>query len=74
MSFDIKHILGLSQQNYRLGDHVYDSSGRLTFVTIRLYNTKNDCDFAVNEFAVYNMSAVYDTNGFLIDYKVVKIS
>ena len=73
MSMDLKHILGLSQQNYRLSDHVYDSSNRLTSVVIKLYNSKNDCDIDTNEFAAYGMTAVYDTNGLLIDYKVVKI-
>lgn len=73
MSLDVKHILGLSQQNYRLSDHVYDNSNRLTSVTIKLYNSKNDCDFDINEFATYNMTAVYDTVGLLIDYKVVKL-
>jgi len=73
MSIDIKLILGLSQNNYRLSDHNYDSGQRLTSVKIKLYNSKTDCDNAVNEFATYQMNATYDTNGLLIDYKVVKI-
>ena len=73
ISLDIKHILGLSQQNYRLSDHVYDSSNRLTSVIIKLFKTKDDCDFDINEFATYNMNAVYDNVGLLIDYKVVKL-
>jgi hypothetical protein len=73
MSIDIKLILGLVQHNYRLSDHAYDSGQRLTAVKIKLYNTKTDCDNAVNEFATYQMNSSYDVNGLLIDYKVVKI-
>lgn len=70
--FDVKHILGLVQQNYRLSGHVYDSENRLTSVTIKIFNSKNDCDNNINSFANYTMSAAYDSNGLLIDYKVVK--
>jgi len=72
ISFDVKHILGLSQQNYRLSNHVYDDDFRLTSVTIKLFNTKTDCNNNVNSFANYTMNAAYDDNGLLIDYKVVK--
>jgi len=72
LSLDVKHILGLSQQNYRLSGHVYDSGNRLTSVTIKLFYTKSDCDNNVNNFANYTMNASYDANGLLIDYKVVK--
>jgi hypothetical protein len=72
ISLDIKYILGLSQQNYRLSNHVYDSSSRLTSVTIKIFYNKNDCDNNFNEFASYLMTASYDFNGLLIDYKVTK--
>jgi len=72
LSLDVKHILGLSQQNYRLSNHVYDDENRLTSVTIKLFTNKADCDNNVNNFANYTMNATYDINGLLIDYKVVK--
>ena len=72
ISLDVKHILGLSQQNYRLSGHVYDSANRLTSVTIKIFYNKADCDNNNNEFASYTMNAVYDTNGLLTDYKVTK--
>ena len=72
LSFDVKHILGLVQQNYRLSGHVYDAEHRLTSVTIKIFNTKADCDLNINDFANYTMTAAYDINGLLIDYKVVK--
>ena len=72
MFIDIKLILGLVQHNYRLSEHIYDSGQRLTSVKIKLYNTKNDCDNSINDFATYQMNATYDINGLLIDYKVTK--
>lgn len=72
LSLDIKHILGLSQQNYRLSNHVYDSGNRLTSVIIKIFNNKNDCENNINNFATYTMNAEYDTTGLLIDYKVTK--
>ena len=72
IAFDVKHILGLSQQNYRLSDHVYDDEFRLTTVTIKLFNNKIDCNNNINSFANYTMNASYDDNGLLIDYKVIK--
>lgn len=72
MSDSIKHILGLSQQNYRLSDQIYDSQGRLLSSTIKLYNTASDCNAETNHFASYDMSAAYDVNGLLYDYKVIK--
>lgn len=68
----LKLILGLVQQNYRLSEQIYDSEGRLLSVKIKLYNTKEDCDAETNYFASYSMTAAYDTNGLLYDYKVVR--
>lgn len=73
MTIDLKLILGLTQHNYRLSDHIYDSGQRLISVKIKLYNTKDDCDDEVNSFATYQMNATYDAQGLLIDYKVVKL-
>jgi hypothetical protein len=73
VAIDIKLILGLVQHNYRLSSHVYDSEHRLTFVVIKLFNSKSDCDSNINEFATYNMNAVYNFAGELVDYKVTRI-
>jgi hypothetical protein len=72
MSLDIKHILGLGQSNYRLSNHIYDQEGRLLSVTIKIFYNSIDCNNNINEFASYIMNASYDSNGLLIDYKVVK--
>lgn len=72
MTESLKLILGLVQQNYRLSEQIYDSEGRLLSVKIKLYNTKSDCDSETNSFASYTMTASYDINGLLYDYKVVR--
>lgn len=72
ISFDVKHILGLSQQNYRLSNHIYDDHNRLTSVTIKIFYNKFDCNNDVNNFASYTMNASYDSDGLLVDYKVIK--
>ena len=72
ISFDVKHILGLSQQDYRLSNHIYDDHNRLTSVIIKIFYNKFDCNNNVNSFASYTMDASYDSNGLLIDYKVIK--
>jgi len=70
--FDVKHILGLSQQNYRLNDHIYDEHNRLTSVSIKIFCNKFDCNNNINSFSSYTMNASYDSNGLLVDYKVIK--
>lgn len=69
----LKSILGLSQHNYRLLNHTYDSDHRLLSCNIKLYNTSYDCDNDLNAFEVYEMDAVYNALGELVNYKVIKL-
>lgn len=69
---DIKRILGLTQENFRIMDQVYDSKDLLQSATIKIYNNSNDCDNDINSLAEYSMTAIYDINGRLTDYKVIK--
>lgn len=73
MTSDIKRILGLTQENFRIVNHVYDStSNTLQSATIKIYETSTDCENDTNNFASYDMTAVYDDSNRLIDYKVTK--
>lgn len=72
MHEDIKRILGLTQENFRIIDQVYDSRDLLQSATIKIYNNSNDCINNINSLAEYSMSALYDSNGRLTDYKVIK--
>lgn len=66
-------VLGLSQSNYRLTDHVYSPDGCLLSANIHIYPTATDLENDTNKIQEYAMTAVYDTNGLLIDYKVVEV-
>lgn len=69
----VRRILGLSQENYRLFDCHYDSTGtRLESCTIKIYNNKTDCDNNLNAFSTYSMQSVYGQDGQLSSYKVTK--
>ena len=69
----VRRVLGLSQENYRLFNVSYDGTGlKMVGCTIKLYSTKADCEADTNAIARYTMSASYDLNSQLSDYKVVK--
>jgi len=71
----IKRILGLSQENYRLFDTVYDGSGkRLISCTIKIYGSKSDTLADTGPIATYNMVSTYDVDGQLGSYRVTKES
>lgn len=63
-------ILGLSQQNFRYTDQVYDSDGRLLSGNISIYSNSSDVDSQSNAISKYQVSSFYDVNGNLIDYRV----
>jgi len=69
----IKLILGLSQENFRIKDHVYTATDLLESATIRTYNTATDCDNDISPLAEYSMEATYDGGNRLISYKVIKV-
>ncbi len=72
MIIDIKRLLGLNQENYRLFNPVYDSDGYLLSVTTKIYQTAADCDNDTNAIAEYTMQATY-LNKQLNTYKVIKV-
>lgn len=69
---DVKRVLGLTQENFRIKDHVYDSGNNLQSATINIYNNSSDCENDTNPLAEYSMTALYDGGGRLISYKVIK--
>lgn len=64
--------LGLSQENYRLTEQVYDANNCLTSAKIAIYNSATDTENEVSPIAEYTVSATYDGNQRLIDYKVTE--
>jgi hypothetical protein len=68
-----KRILGLSQENYRFTNQVYDGEGCLTSGKISIYSSVSDTDNEINPITEYAIVAVYNANKELIDYKVTEI-
>lgn len=66
-------ILGLSQSNYRLTNQVYNGAGSLTSAVISIYSTAADTNAETLPIAQYQVTAVYNVNEQLIDYKVTEI-
>lgn len=52
-------ILGLSQENYRIFNPVYDSYKNMTSATIKIYSNATDCDNDVSPLATYEVTATY---------------
>lgn len=71
----IRIILGMVQHNYRLFNIVYTTIAerkKLSSATIKIYNTKEDCENDINPIKTYTLSISYDDNGYIIDYKCVE--
>lgn len=65
----ISRVLGLTQQNIRLSNHVYDDAKNLLSSTIAIFRNANDVDSNTNPIATYLMTASYDSNNRLSNYK-----
>ena len=65
------NILGLVQHNFRFVNQVYNSENNLVSGNILIFNTATDCETLTNPISIFGVSAVYDANNRLIDYKVI---
>lgn len=65
-------VLGLSQSNYRLTDQVYNTEKCLTSAKISIYANASNTNSQINPIATYTITAIYNTNNELIDYKVTE--
>ena len=68
----LNRLLGLSQENYRIFDPVYDGKSNLTSATIKIYPSASDVDADTNEIAEYEIIATY-TGIRMTGYKVKKV-
>jgi hypothetical protein len=66
----VKRILGLSQENYRIFNPIYNSQGEMTSGTIKIYPTASDVDTDTNSIAEYSIVAVYNAQNKMTSYKV----
>ena len=72
-SMVIRKILGLSNENLRSFNNVYDSNKNLTSATLKIYDSASDADNDINEIASYSFTATYNTNNTMISHKAVLI-
>jgi len=68
----LRRIVGLGQENFRIFSPIYNTNGDMTFATIKIYPTAGDCTADTNITAIYELTAVYDTNNRMTSYKVIK--
>ena len=68
----LDRILGLSGENKRLFDLVYDNKNNLTSATIKIYANRIDADNNVNAIATYKTTGEYNLNNDMIAMKEVK--
>jgi len=69
----ISRILGLSQENYRILNPVYDNKGNLTSALIKTYSSATDTNNDQNSLAQYQLTASFNNKGLTTSYQVVKI-
>ncbi len=65
-------ILGLVQENFYIDNNIYDNDSNLIGSRIRIYSNKDDVGTDNNVISEYIMEAIYDENGNMESYKVVK--
>jgi hypothetical protein len=69
----LARTLGLSQENYRILNPVYDAHNNLLTATTKIYATASDCNADTNAIATYQVTSTYDSQNRMKTYKVVKI-
>lgn len=73
LGLDVKRMLGLSQENYKITGHVYDANNNLVSAEVKTYPTSTDLGNSTNELATYEMTASYDGQNRLASYEVILI-
>lgn len=68
----VKRILGLTHENFRIKDQVYDTNNKLTSATIRIYDSAADCTNDTSASAEYTITATYDSDSNCSSYTSVK--
>lgn len=69
----INRVLGLVQENFYIDQTLYDSNNNLIQSRIRTYTTNIDVGTETNVQDTYYMTATYNTEGEMTNYKVIKL-
>lgn len=70
---DLLRVLGLSEENKKIYNTVYDANGNLTFANIKTYPTATDFVNDTNILATYEFTATYDTNDLMLTMGVKRL-
>jgi len=73
LEIDIRRILGLVQENYYLDQTAYDEFCNLTTARLRTYTNPASVGTNADVLATYQIDAVYDSEGNMETYQVVKV-
>lgn len=68
----VKRILGLTHENFRIKNQVYNTNNKLTSATIRIYGSAADCANDTSQTAEYTITATYDSDSNCNSYTSVK--
>jgi hypothetical protein len=63
---DLARVLGLSDENKKILNTVYDANGNLLSALVKLYSSATDFTNDTNVLATYDFSATYDMNDLMI--------
>ena len=66
-------VLGLSQNNMRMTNQVYNSAQQLLTAIIKIYRNAEDLEADENNIAEYTVTAAYNSDHNLNSYKLVKV-
>ncbi|MBN1467737.1 MAG: hypothetical protein JW924_03345 [Fusobacteriaceae bacterium] len=73
----IKRILGLTQENFRILDATYETINEqecLKTATIKIYPSASDVDTDTNAIATYSLTATYNSQAVVTDYRMKRVS
>jgi len=73
----LARILGLTQENFRIVSSTYVTINEqecLTSATIKIYPSASDVDADTNSIATYSLTATYNTEAVVTDYKMKRVA
>jgi len=65
---DMDRVLGLSQENFRMKDQLYDEDNNLTSARVRIFANASDALADLNPIAEYLMNATFSGPGVCTGY------
>ncbi|HED06346.1 MAG TPA: hypothetical protein ENI61_06655 [Ignavibacteria bacterium] len=73
-SEELLRVLGLTGENKRILNTIYDSNQNLTYSYVKIYKNASDFVADINEIATYEMTATYSTNNEMQEMGVKRLT